>query len=77
MSGSPCASCPNLPRQLQSPDPDVLLAHGLTPTRLAALLGVSRSTTSRWFKAGHIPASARFDVAKELLAAVHGGPRHE
>ena len=76
MSGSPCASCPKLPQLLAQPSTDVLLAHGLTPARLAELLGVSRSTTSRWYKAGRIPESARYDVARELLAVVHGGGRH-
>jgi len=74
---SPCAECPQLKTLLMNPDPEVLLAHGLNPVRLAELLGVHRSTTCRWYKDGRIPESARYDAARELLAVIHGGGRHE
>lgn len=74
MLDSPCASWPNLARLLQSPEPSVLLVRRLPLVRLVELLDVNRSMT--WFKAGRIPASVRFDVARELFAVTHGGERH-
>lgn len=77
MSSSPCASCERLKESLQNPSPSVLLAHGLTAARLAALLHVSRSTVHRWYQAGRIPESARYDVARELLDIICRGGRHD
>jgi DNA-binding transcriptional regulator YiaG len=73
---SPCSTCPRLRQLLENPTPKALLAHGLSPSRLAELLGVSRSTTCRWYKSGRIPDSARYDVARELLAVVQRGGHH-
>ena len=38
----------------------------LTPTEVAAVLGVSRTTAYRWMKRGHLPAFADGHVIRTL-----------